>query len=268
MSSLRLNRHWRVLPMLLCHLLAIPLFLSWLWPESRAIWDQFDLQLFHLLNAPIEGKGLWAYIWAFGSLRPVDIGVGLVMLAVMLKGEFIFAANEVRKALFAFLGVLIVMLLIRVLFSKWIDHMDWQHDSPSMVVEGAIRLTELFPSWEARFELKDRSSNSFPGDHASVLLIWAMFMSLFSRGWKTTLVWLLAAIFMLPRLVAGAHWGSDDFVGGVLLGLLALAWGSFTPWAYHFSNVLERLSAPLWRHLAQWPLLGQLSVIRAAPQLS
>jgi len=42
----------------------------------------------------------------------------------------------------------------------------------SMLLSGAIQMSDYFPGLEKTWELKDRSSRSFPGDHASVLLIW------------------------------------------------------------------------------------------------
>lgn len=43
---------------------------------------------------------------------------------------------------------------------------------------------------------------------------------------QVLVIWGLALLFMMPRLVAGAHWGQDDYIGGVLLALLALGWGT------------------------------------------
>src|SRR3990167_7539160 len=200
-----INPRWRIRPLLACHIVALLLLASWLWTPSRALWDQFDLQLFALLNEPVHSAGLWAQTWAIGSMRPVDMSVGLVML------------------------------LFRVGFAELVKLMDWQRPSASLVVEGAARLTELFPDWEERWDMKDSATRSFPGDHASVLLIWAMFMSFFARNWRLLLVWSMAVIFMLPRLVAGAHLGSDALVGGLFLALLGLAWSCFTPLAYKTS---------------------------------
>ncbi|MDM8349110.1 phosphatase PAP2 family protein [Pseudomonas sp. sp1636] len=252
---------WRLRPLLICHISAALLLASWLWQPTRQLWDRLDLLLFALLNEPVHAAGLWAHIWAIGSMRPVDMGVGLLMLAVMLKADLVFSATQVRRALFAFLAVLLVMLLIRVGFADLVKLMGWQRPSASLVVEGSARLTELFPAWAERWHMKDSASRSFPGDHASVLLLWALFMSFFARGWKLLLVWSMAVLFMLPRLVAGAHWASDALVGGVLLSLLALAWGCYTPFACAASAWLERISAPLIRQLARLPLLGRASVI-------
>src|SRR5690606_18647463 len=126
---------------------ALLLLASWLWQPTRQLWDAFDLWLFHLLNDPVHATGLWARIWAIGSMRPVDLGVGLVMLAVMLKGGLVLPGHQVRRALFAFLCALAVMLLLRVGFADLVKLMGWQRPSASLVVEGSARLTELFPAW-------------------------------------------------------------------------------------------------------------------------
>ncbi|WP_298186126.1 phosphatase PAP2 family protein [uncultured Pseudomonas sp.] len=256
-----LNEQWRTRPLLACHIVALLLLASWLWMPSRALWDEFDLQFFALLNQPVHDAGLWAKTWAIGSMRPVDMGVGLLMLAVMLKADLVFSGAQVRKALYAFLATLFVMLLFRVGFAELVKLMGWQRPSASLVVEGAARLTELFPTWENRWNMKDSATRSFPGDHASVLLIWAMFMSFFARNWRLLLVWVMALVFMLPRLVAGAHWGSDALVGGVFLALLGLAWACFTPFACKASEWLEAATQPLTRVLGKLPLLGRLSII-------
>ena len=155
-----------------------------------------------------------------------------------------------------------MLVVIRALFSKLVRLMGWQHHSPSMVFSDAIMLSDYYPALEARWELKDRSSQSFPGDHASVLLIWGLFMGMFSRSvGQFLIVWGLTLLFMMPRLVAGAHWGSDALVGGVFLSLLGLAWACFTPFAYQASEWLEKVTRPLTLQLARLPLLGRLSII-------
>ncbi|WP_121333874.1 phosphatase PAP2 family protein, partial [Pseudomonas aeruginosa] len=113
------------------------------------------------------------------------------------------------------------------------------------------------------WEIKDRSKRSFPGDHASVLLVWALFMSLFARrAGQFLLIWTLAVLFMMPRLVAGAHWGQDDYIGGLQMALLALAWGCYTPLAAKASGWLVQVTEPLFRLLAKLPLIGRLGVVR------
>jgi membrane-associated phospholipid phosphatase len=250
--------HWPGL--VASNLLAAVLIASWLWQPTRQLWDLLDVQLFHLLNAPIATSTTWAHIWAVGNMRPVDIGVGLIMLAFIIKSDWIFTGAQVRRALFAFLATLTLLLLIRIGFVEVLKMIDWQRSGPSMTVDGAVRLTRIFPDWEARWYLKDSSNRSFPGDHASVLLIWAMVLSVYARGRKLVLIWFLATLFMLPRLASGAHWASDDFVGGLFISLMAFGWGCCSPYAARVSNLLERFSAPVIKRLNK-SVLGSISLI-------
>lgn len=88
-------------------------------------------------------------------------------------------------------------------------------------------------------------------------------MSVFSRRLGQYLViWGLAVLFMLPRLVAGAHWGQDDYIGGLLMAILALGWSYYTPLAAKGSALLLRWTAPLFAIAAKIPLVGRLAVIR------
>lgn len=253
---------WRPRLLIAIHVFCLLLLLSWLWQPTRDLWNQLDVWIFKLLNDPVHAGGWWAYTWAIGSMRITDVVAGVVMLLVTIKSGLVFTGPQVRRALFGFLGLLVLLLLIRVVFDRIVDIMDWQRSSASLMVEGSARLSEMFPHWEETWELKDRSSRSFPGDHASVLLTWALFMSAFARGWRLGLVWFVAILFMLPRLVAGAHWATDALVGSVLLTLLACGWAFWcTPLTRYVSDGLERLTLPLTSRLAKWPLLGRFSII-------
>ena len=254
---------WNLGRLVLCNVVPLALLAFWLWPTGQMLCVIFDEWLFRSLNAPLASNPIWLHIWAIASLRPFDIVVGLILLTLLIKGDWVFRAIDVRRAFFGFFSILLLMVVIRALFSKFADHMGWQHSSPSMVLEGAVHISDYFPHLEKTWELKDRSSQSFPGDHASVLLIWALFMSVFSRRLVQYLViWGLAVLFMLPRLVAGAHWGQDDYIGGLLMAVLALGWSYYTPLAAKGSEALMRWTAPLFKFAARLPLVGRLAVIR------
>lgn len=252
---------WRWTGLIICNLLAVALLASWLWQPTRQLWDLLDVRLFRLLNAPLSTSPTWAYIWALGNVRPVDIGVGLIMLGIIIKGNWIFAGAQVRRALFAFLTVLTLLLLIRVGLVELVKIMHWQRTSHSLTIDGAVRLTKMFPDWQVHWYLKDSSNQSFPGDHASVLLIWAMLLSLYARGRQLLLVWFLTTFFMLPRLASGAHWASDDFVGGLFVSIIAFGWGFYSPYAAKTSDLLERLSVPVMQSLSKLPGLDRISLI-------
>jgi membrane-associated phospholipid phosphatase len=84
----------------------------------------------------------------------------------------------------------------------------------------------------------------------------------FSRTFVQRLViWALCLLFMMPRLVAGAHWGQDDYIGGVMIALLALGWGYYTPFAAVATNFWLKVTAPIFRLLERLPLLNRMSVV-------
>ncbi|MDH0745817.1 phosphatase PAP2 family protein [Pseudomonas sp. GD03842] len=254
---------WNAKKFLLCNLVALALLLVWIWPTGHAAFTQFDEWFFHLLNQPLTQNKAWLWTWTIASMRPFDIIVGLILLMLLIKGDWVFKAAQTRAALIGFVLTLILLLIIRTVFSKIIDHTSLQHDSASMVIPDAVKLSEIFPTLEDKWQLKDRSSQSFPGDHASVLLIWAMFMTVYSRTvGQRVVIWVLAFLFMMPRLVAGAHWGQDDYIGGVMIALLALAWSCYTPFAAHATRFLMRVTAPLFNLFGKLPLLGCLSIMK------
>ncbi|MFF7707452.1 phosphatase PAP2 family protein [Pseudomonas sp. NPDC007930] len=255
---------WNASGLILCNLAALVLLGLWLWPSAHEAMTAFDQGFYTWVNQPLATNTTWRYLWTVGSLRPFDAVVGLILLFLLIRGDWVFRAVQVRQAFWGFIAVLLLLLVIRALFSKLCDRLGWQHDSISMVMPNAVHLSDWFPHLEKTWELKDRSSNSFPGDHASVLLIWAMYMTVAARrAGQVVLVWALAALFSLPRLVAGAHWGQDDYIGGVLMALLALGWGYYTPFVAHASGWLTRVTAPLFNLLQRLPLVNRLSVISA-----
>ena len=253
---------WNLRALVTCNVTAVILLALWLWPTGKELFTAFDTGLFHLLNQPLATNVVWRSVWAVGSMRPFDIVVGLILLTLLIRGNFIFERAQVRQATLGFIALLVGLLIIRALFSALCDHMHWQHSSPSLILPESIRLENLYPNIDARLELKDESNQSFPGDHASVLLIWAMFMSLFCRtGGQRALIWGLTLLFSLPRLVAGAHWGQDDYIGGVLMALLALGWGFYTPYLAKATALLTRISNPLFNLLKHVPVLRRFSVV-------
>ncbi|UTW09683.1 phosphatase PAP2 family protein [Pseudomonas benzenivorans] len=257
----RIQAAWRWPALLGLNLLAAAVLASWLLPATRALWDGADLWLFQSLNGSLGHSALWDGFWAVTSTRLSDALVGVLMLALMLHSRWVFRAGELRPALFTFLGLLLMLLVIRVLFNKLVGVLDWQHASPSTLVAGTYHLSGAFPELERLFELKDRSSRSFPGDHASVLLLWGLFMAQFSRGWKLAASLALVVLFMLPRLVAGAHWLVDVAVGGLFIALVSYAWGYCTPLAGHIARGLAWLCQPLWTLLQRLPLINRLLVV-------
>uniref|UniRef100_UPI00106AA3BA phosphoesterase n=1 Tax=Pseudomonas aeruginosa TaxID=287 RepID=UPI00106AA3BA len=188
-----------------CHLLALLLLILWLWGPTRELMNGFDFWLFDKLNGSLALNETWLKLWGLLSTRPFDAVVGVILLCLLIRGDWLLPANQVRRLTFGFIVTLLILVVIRVLYAKIAHHLHWQHASLSMLMDKAIHLSDHFPDWERVWEIKDRSKRSFPGDHASVLLVWALFMSLFARrAGQFLLIWTLAVLFMMPRRLPGA----------------------------------------------------------------
>lgn len=257
-----LQARWRWRGLIVCHVLTLLVLALWWWPPSRQWLDMLDMRVFHSLNAPLATQPLAAKFWAIASMRLADALAAVLMLACLVKSGWIFSAAQVRRALFAFLAALALLLLIRVgPFAALVRLLHWQHSGPSLVVPGAVMLGDLFPAWDTAWGIKDSSVRSFPGDHASVLLLWAFFLWSSARWGQRLLIAVLCLAFMLPRLVAGAHWAADVLIGGTAVSLLAYGWGCCTPFAAKAADLLERLSAPVLKPLARLPGLRRIGLI-------
>jgi membrane-associated phospholipid phosphatase len=89
----------------------------------------------------------------------------------------------------------------------------------------ALRLSQLVTD----IPTKDFSSDSFPGDHGLVLLLCAGFAMIYLPLPHGLLALMFMVLFTLPRLMSGAHWVTDEIVGALSLGLIALSWLFATP---------------------------------------
>ena len=260
----RVHPRWRWASLISLHLCAGLLMLSWLWAPTQMLWAELDLSGFYWLNGSLAAGGWWADIWAIASVRSFDLIAAVVMLGLMIRRDWLFRQVELRQGLYTFIALLALLLVFRVLFAKLVSHFGWQHSSPSLQVESSVRLSEMYPYLAEHFDLKDASKRSFPGDHASVVMLWGMFLGVFARRDKLAIVLGITLLLMMPRLIAGAHWISDDLVGGLLLTLLAFAWGYCTPLGGLLAKGLAFVGNPLMDICGRLPLLKQLALFKPA----
>lgn len=254
--------HWRPKHFFFLQLASMLLLGSWLLPSTRAFWTALDIPVYRALNGSLGHWYGWDLLWAFLSTRIADLCAAAVMLCALIYRDLIFAQAQLRRALVTFFVLLLVMLVVRVLFTKFITAQGLQHASPSVHLGGGFQLSAAFSWMEQFFEIKDRSSRSFPGDHASVLLLWVVFLSVFSKGKQRVLVCLTGLFFILPRLIAGAHWLSDNLVGGGFVVLQTLAWGYCSIFGDKLYQLLEKLSNPVFRALQYLPLINRFAIVR------
>jgi hypothetical protein len=55
-------------------------------------------------QCPLADNTTWRYIWAVGSLRPFDIVVGLILLTLLIRGDWVFKAAAGSPGIFRLSG--------------------------------------------------------------------------------------------------------------------------------------------------------------------
>ena len=227
-------------PFISLQLIAFFLLFSWFWPTTQALWLHLDYQVFNILNSSLTLHRSWQILWALCNCRPFDGVVLILFLLSVTRPNWVFAQEHTKKILLLLIATSIIALMIRY-GMKYLFNI--KRASPSLILPHAIRLHELVPFLPA----KDQSHNSFPGDHASLTLVWWGIVLLYTHKnhWRFTASAAMIVI-LLPRLIAGAHWLTDDVIGGLFVALLAIAWTCFSP----LSKVILRLDctllAPRW----------------------
>ena len=86
----------------------------------------------------------------------------MILLCLLIRGDWLLPANQVRRLTFGFIVTLLILVVIRVLYAKIAHHLHWQHASLSMLMDKAIHLSDHFPDWERVWEIKDRPSAASP----------------------------------------------------------------------------------------------------------
>lgn len=104
-----------------------------------------------------------------------------------------------------------VFLLFNNIFFQKILH--FNRNSPSVIFHESIKLSVVLNN----LNIKDYSNNSFPAGHALILIYWALFINLQQCKLIKIVSWFLVILFVLPRIVTGAHWVSDT-IFSLLLG--------------------------------------------------
>lgn len=254
---------WRAQSFFALQLLSVLLLVSWIFPSPSSLWQWLDVPFFNLLNGSLGHWQAWDVFWALLSTRLSDVLALIAMLWLLMRRDLIFPQHQLRQALTGFIALLFFMLLIRVGFSQFLSSADLKHGSPSHLLDYAYRLSSCYPDFGKYLSVKDSAASSFPGDHATVLMLWMTFMAFFARGKKLLLVLGIGLLFMTPRLIAGAHWLSDNLVGGGFIVLQTLAWFYCTALGKWLHRLFYQLSRPCYAILEKIPLLKRMAIAQS-----
>ncbi len=208
---------------------------SWFWPVSRAAWDIFDLGCFQALNATVAWGYPWAVYWALTGDNLFDIVVALIVLGAFFRHILCKGRGYCHRGIG--LGIVTAAILLVVLGLQR-ELISWPRPSPSLVVGEYHSIRQTVP-WS---RAKEDSPSSFPGDHATVIMIMlVLWWPAFGRRMGCGLLF-LTVIFSLPRMAAGAHWMSDALVGGGFVVFLILGFFYGTPLGWRMYQLVLPLA--------------------------
>ncbi|BDS32018.1 phosphatidic acid phosphatase (plasmid) [Aeromonas caviae] len=212
---------------------------SWGALPEHGPWDGWDLALFQLVNGWIGHSPRWADLVAITNNRLFDLAA-LACMGGILAGCFFRADGQERRRLVA-MGV--VMLLGALVINQLGHLLPVSRPSPTLMVDGALRLTEI-----SAIPTKDSAGDSFPGDHALFLMIFAGFALRYLPRWAGVVAVVMVPLFSAPRILAGAHWMTDVYVGALCLSLICLPLLLLTPVS---DRLIDRLAPRLPRWIAR-----------------
>ena len=223
----------RLLTILLLNAAGFLLFFSWYLPAGHGFWWPSDSGLFHFFNHKIVENQTFLWFVAVTNNRAFDACSLLCMGLLMLW--FWRGADPAGRRRVVLIGLTMLMTAV-VLNLLGQSLIPVQRTSPSLSFDDVVRVRDLLPT----VPTKDASRDSFPGDHGMMLLIFAGFMWRYF-GQKAFMVGLaIFIVFALPRMMIGAHWFTDIFVGSLSVVLIGLSWVLLTPLSDRVISLLNR----------------------------
>ncbi|MDP6633850.1 MAG: phosphatase PAP2 family protein [Phycisphaerae bacterium] len=197
-------------------------------------WDQLDLDVFYCFNGLLMEPGLWRDILAVANNRLFDLVPAVLM--ILIYSFFVFSGDRKERRKRIVLGAFMSIYMFVSVQAMSLLVFRFHRSSPTKAqgVSQSIRISKLY-DWK----IKDASRVSFPGDHATVLMIFTGFMSFYGRKKRYIIPALaITIVFSLPRLFSGAHWLSDIMVGSASTALIFLPIAFYTPLADKCGAVL------------------------------
>ncbi|WEF09722.1 phosphatase PAP2 family protein [Pectobacterium actinidiae] len=217
---------------LVLNVLGIGLFLSWYLPENHGFWLTLDSHIFFYFNRLLVDSPTFLHLVAITNNRAFD-GCALVAMGLLYLSFYLKATPTERRRLLI-LGF--IMLLTAVVLNQAGHLLPVQHASPTLYFSDVNRVSDL-----TGIPTKDASSDSFPGDHGMMLMIFAAFMLRYFTRTAFSISLAIVVIFSLPRIMIGAHWFTDIAVGSLSVVLVGLSWWLLTPASDAAIAVLNRL---------------------------
>jgi len=191
---------------------------------TKSLWASFDSWVFHTCNSFVAHHPIQRIFWALANIKITDLFGAFFLLGCFMSYIFEAAGQERRKRtaqlLYTILWFEITILLSKQLFiTPLINTLSLWRAGPTILFPNTSYFLSKLISWH---KIKDVSHSSFPGDHAIIVCQWcALFYYFAGKKWGIPTA-LLSILFLLPRIISGAHWISDLLVGSLSIVAVAL----------------------------------------------
>jgi Kdo2-lipid A phosphotransferase len=214
------------------------LLLSWLLQPTAGAWEWLDREVFYTLNGSLAGMPSLQRFWALACWERADFLEAFILGIVSMSFVFLHGRKKIPMRLACFVSWFAFTLLIRSC-AKFIvgDICEFYRASPSCILSPVVSLAPLFP----QLQIRDASLSSFPSDHCLILWAWTAFMWRYATRTYGCVALLISLMFATPRLVSGAHWLTDEYVGSLFIVAISFSWLACTPLHYRITNVLAPL---------------------------
>ena len=243
---------------LLCMVLAVTLFSSWFrcqesykdhkgrwavrYTQQDSLWKKMDYSVFLALNGTMKDNPVMQTVWGVTNHRAFDLAAASWMVLLFLIYLVRNPRNEDRMELVQFGLYMTATLLLVVLLCELT--IQFQRVSPTETAglrERAVILSNLpdVITWK----VKAGSNDSFPGDHATVLMFIGSYIIYRLRSWYGVAAAFGMVFFVLPRLAGGGHWLSDILAGSLSFYLFFFPLFMFGPlreWSLNRLKIIFR----------------------------
>lgn len=222
---------------LLLNVIGLLILFSW-WQTAIPLWPWLDSHIFWGFNHTLSTEpSLWVNVLGILNCRYFDTGtffaLGLVLWIQVLK--------ETHPQRYRRWAVITFIMMVSMLVIALLTHLQPYHHASPTIEYARQGFNPLSVEEIVSFDTKSESSSSFPGDHGLVMMIFAAFMLRFgSRGFGVASV-ILVILLSFPRIMVGAHWFEDVYMGSLSIALILLPWLLLTPPIVTVSNMLMRV---------------------------
>ena len=238
-SGFKLAGLWKSKRLITYNIIVLLLVATWMIPYTRSFWDIFDQKAFLFFNKWIQSSSFWQGFWALANHKNTDWVFDAVILYFVT--DYVYRSPghlKIRRFCEVFFCIILttatILLVNRFIFR---DIIVIHRESPSLVTPMATILNHFVP-W---MQTKISARFSFPGDHASLQLMFIFTMNILLRRSKALFATLAGLFVMLPRLIVGAHWLTDIIIGSLSITMFVIAWTFYTPLYHTFVTRMESL---------------------------